>query len=66
MMESLLETLKPYLLPEIPEEQVGLVLGWGTREQIPNERQFIKYSNESNVSTYVCFTNYSKIFECFK
>lgn len=55
--------LKPFLMPQIAEEQAGFVPGKGTREQILNVRQLIEKVREFNVPMILCFVDYSKAFD---
>ncbi|XP_030764239.1 uncharacterized protein LOC115888612 [Sitophilus oryzae] len=58
--------LRPYLLPQIAEEQTGFMPGKGTREQIGNVRQLIEKAREFNIEMYLCFIDYSKAFDLVK
>lgn len=57
------ERLKPYLLPQIPQEQAGFIPGKGTRDQLINVRQMIEKMYEFNVPAIFCFLDYSKAFD---
>lgn len=60
------ERLKPFLLPQISDEQTGFIPGKGTREQILNLRQIIEKAREYNIEMYLCFVDYSKAFDKVK
>ena len=60
------ERLKPFLLPQLAEEQAGFVPGKGTREQILNTRQIVEKAREFNLPTYLCFVDYTKAFDKIK
>lgn len=64
MLQIILERLKPYLLPQIPEEQAGFMPQRGTREHILNMHQIIEKCREYNVKVYICFLDYCKAFDC--
>lgn len=59
----LLPRLKSFLVLEIVEKYADFLLGLGTREQILNLRQNLEKSRELNTAIYLCFFDYSKIFE---
>ena len=49
---------------ELPDVQVGLTKGRGTREQIANIRWIIKKAREFQKNIYFCFIDYAKVFDC--
>ena len=49
---------------ELPDVQAGLRKGRGTRDQIANIRWIIKKAREFQKSTYFCFIDYAKAFDC--
>lgn len=66
MLYILQERLRPYLLPQISEEQAGFRPGRGTRDQLLNVRQMIEKFYEFNVPALMCFLDYSKAFDNVK
>lgn len=63
MLKVIQERLKPYLLPQIAEEQAGFIPGKGTRDQILNIRQLIEKLYEFNTPAIFCFLDYTKAFD---
>ena len=49
---------------ELPDVQAGFRKGRGTRDQIANIRWIIKKAREFQKSTYFCFIDYAKAFDC--
>lgn len=66
MLHIIQERLRPFLSPQISDEQTGFVRGKGTREHILNLRQLIEKVREYNVPMYICFIDYSKAFDSVK
>lgn len=66
LLQIINSRLRPYLLPQIAEEQTGFMPGKGTREQIGNVRQLIEKAREFNIKMYLCFVDYSKAFDLVK
>lgn len=66
LLQIINNRLRPYLLPQIAEEQTGFMPGKGTREQIGNVRQLIEKAREFNIEMYLCFIDYSKAFDLVK
>lgn len=63
MLHVIQERLKPYLLPQISQEQAGFIPGKGTRDQLINVRQMIEKFYEFNVPVIFCFLDYTKAFD---
>lgn len=57
------ERLKPFILPQIAEEQADFTPGRGTRDQLLNIRQVIEKLYEYNVLALLCFLDYTKAFD---
>lgn len=66
MLQIILECLKGYLLPQIPQKQTSFMPWRDTRERILNMQQIIKKFREYNRKTYICFLSYSKAFDCVR
>ena len=49
---------------EIPDVQAGFRKGKGTRDQIANIRWINEKAREFQKNMYLCFTNYTKAFDC--
>ena len=49
---------------ELPDVQAGLRKGKGTRDQIANIHWIIEKAKEFQKNTYLCFNDYSKVFDC--
>ena len=49
---------------ELPDVQAGFRKGRGTRDQIANSQWIIEKAREFQKSTYFCFTDYAKAFDC--
>ena len=49
---------------ELPDVQAGFRKGRGTRDQIANIRWIIEKAIEFQKSTYFCFIDYAKAFDC--
>ena len=64
MLKILQDRLQQYVNHELPDVQAGFRKGRGTRDQIPNIRQIIKKARELQKSTYFCFNDYAKTFDC--
>ena len=60
MLKILQARLQHYVNREIPDVQVGLGKGRGTREQIANIRWIIKKAREFQKNIYFCFIDYAK------
>jgi len=66
MLYVIQERLKPYLLPQIFQEQAGFMPGRGTRDQLLNIRQIIEKCYEYNITALCCFLDYTKAFDTVK
>ena len=60
MLKILQGRLQQYVNQELPDVQVGLRKGRGTRDQIANIRWIIEKTREFQKSIYLCFTDYAK------
>ena len=49
---------------ELPDVQAGFRKGRGTRDQIANIRWIMEKAREFQKSTYFCFIDYAKAFDC--
>ena len=49
---------------ELPDVQAGFRKGRGIRDQIANICWIIKKAGEFQKSTYFCFIDYTKAFDC--
>ena len=49
---------------ELPDIQVGLRKGRGTRDQIANIHWIIEKARGFQKNIYFCFTDYTKAFDC--
>ena len=49
---------------DLPDVQVELKKGRGTRDQIANIRWIIEKAREFQENVYFCFIDYSKAFDC--
>ena len=49
---------------ELTNAQAGFRKGRGTRDQIANIRWIIKKAREFQKTTYFCFIDYAKAFDC--
>ena len=49
---------------ELPDVQVGIIKGRGTRDQIANIHWLIKKAREFQKNSYFCFIDYAKAFDC--
>ena len=64
MLKILQDRLQQYVNHELPDVQAGFRKGRGTRDQIPNICQTIKKARELQKTTYFCFNDYAKAFDC--
>ena len=64
MLKILQARLQRYLNRELPTVQAGFRKGRGTRDQIANIRWIKEKAREFQKSTYFCFINYAKAFDC--
>jgi hypothetical protein len=58
------DTLATYIEREISVEQTGFRKGRGTRDQIANIRWILERTMEYGKTIFMCFTDYSKVFDC--
>ena len=64
MLKILQARLQQYVSRELTNAQAGFRKGRGTRDQIANIRWIIKKAREFQKTTYFCFTDYAKAFDC--
>ena len=64
MLKILQARLQHYMNCELPDIQVGLRKDRETRDQIANIRWIIERVREFQKSTYFCFIDYAKAFDC--
>ena len=64
MLKILQAWLQQYMNCELPDVEVGLRKGRGTRDQIGNIRWIIKKAREFQKNIYFCFIDYAKTFDC--
>ena len=64
MLKILQARLQQYMNHELPDVQAGFRKGRGTRDQIVNIHWINEKARESQKDIYVCFTDYSKAFDC--
>ena len=64
MLKILQVKLQQYMNRELPDIQVGLRKGRGTRYQIANIHWIIEKARELQKNIYFCFIDYGKAFDC--
>ena len=64
MLKMLQARLQQYLNQELPDIQVGLRKGRGTRDQIAIIHWIIKKAREFQKNIYFCFIGCAKAFDC--
>ena len=64
MLKILQARLQQYMNWELPDVQAGFRKGRGTRDQIANIHWIIEKARELQKNIYLCFTDYSKAFDC--
>ena len=64
MLKILQSRLQQYVNWELPNVQVGIRKGRGTRDQIDNNHWIMEKAREFQKSIYFCFINYAKAFDC--
>ena len=64
MLKILQARLQRYVNLELPDVQVGLRKGRGTRDQIANICWIIEKAGEFQKNIYFCFIDYAKAFDC--
>ena len=65
MLKILQARLQQYMKQELPDKQVRLRKGRGTKDQITNVHWIIEKARElkkEKKKNYFCFTDYSKVF----
>ena len=64
MLKILQARLQQYVNCELQDVQAGFRKGRGTRDQIANICWIIEIAKEFQNSTYSCFIDYAKTFDC--
>ena len=64
MLKILQARLQQYVNRELPDVQAGFRKGRGTRNQIANIRWIIEKAREFQKTTYFCFSDCAKAFDC--
>ena len=64
MLKILHARLQHYANQELPDGQAEFRKERGTRDQIANIRWNIGKAREFQKNTYLCFNDYSKVFDC--
>ena len=64
MLKILQARLQQYVNHKLPDVQLVLEKGRGTRDQIANIRWIIKKARELQENIYFCFIDYAKPFDC--
>ena len=64
MLKILQARLQQYVNHELPDVQTGFRKDRGTRDQIANIRWIIEKAREFQKNIYVCFIDYTKVFDC--
>ena len=64
MLKILQASLQQSMNRELPDVQAGFRKGRGTRDQIANIRWTIEKAREFQKSTYFCFIDFAKAFDC--
>ena len=64
MLKIILRRLETKFEEEVSETQAEFRKGSGTRDHIFNLRMIIQKCREFNNDFYMCFIDYSKVFDC--
>ena len=64
MLKILQARLQQYTNHELPGVQAGFRKGRGIRDQIANIYWIIEKAREFQKNIYVCFIDYTKVFDC--
>ena len=64
MFKILQARLQQYMNCELPDVQAGFRKVRGARDQIANIRLIIEKAKEFQNTTYFCFIDYAKSFDC--
>ena len=64
MLKILQASLQQYMICKLPDVQVGLRKGRGTRDQIANICWIMEKAREFQKNIYFCFIDYVKAFDC--
>ena len=63
MLKILQARLQQYMNRELPDVQVGVRKGRGTRDQVVNIQWIIEKTREFQKNIYFCFIDYAKAFD---
>ena len=64
MLKIFPASLQQYMNWELPDVQVDLRKGRGTRDQISNICWVVEKTREFQENSYFCFIDYAKAFDC--
>ena len=64
MLKTLQARPQQYMNQELPDVQAGFRKGRGTRDQIVNICWIIEKAREFQENIYLCFIDYTKLFDC--
>ena len=64
MLKILQARFQQYMTSELPDVQAGFRKGRRTRDQIANIHWIIERARKFQKSTYFCFIDYAKVFDC--
>ena len=64
MLKILQARLQQYVNKELPDVKAGFREDRGTRDQIANVHWIIEKAREFHENIYLCFINYTKVFDC--
>ena len=64
MFKILQARLEQHMNRELPDVQAGFRKGKGSRDQIVNIHWTTETARLFQKNTYLCFMNYSKVFDC--
>jgi hypothetical protein len=64
LLKIIQDRLATYIKREMSKEQAGFRKGIGTRNQITNIRWILEREMEYSKTIFMCFTDYSKAFDC--
>ena len=64
MLKILQTRLQQYVNKELPDVKAGFREDRGTRDQIANVHWIIEKAREFHENIYLCFINYTKVFDC--
>ena len=64
MLKILQDRFQQYVNQELPDVQAGLRKGRGSRDQTANICWIIEKAREFQKNIYLCFINYTIVFDC--